>query len=114
MKQLVLAVVAVALVAAPAAAEPNVPGSRPGVTPNSACVSGWEAENLAWGTPRVEAEKFLDGPGRGEDQKLRVYRSCAGPWDHAQVHVRYINGRVAMVMNLRIGRHGTLGVPPRS
>lgn len=97
------------LAVAPAASQ----ASRPGVTPSSACVSGWEFNNVLEGTPRADAERFLDGPGRGGDPQLRLYRSCANDWAHAQVHVRYVRGRVFSVMGMRIGRGGRFVVPPR-
>jgi hypothetical protein len=87
--------------------------SRPGVTPTSACVSGWEFNNLHEGTPRAEAERFLDGSGRGDGDSLRIYRSCANDWAHAQVHVRYVRGRVFSVMGMRIGQGGRFDVPPK-
>lgn len=96
------------LAIAPAASQ----ASRPGVTPSSTCVSGWEFNHLLEGTPRAEAERFLDGPGRGDDRQLRKYRSCANDWARAQVHVKYVRGRVFSVMGLRIGPGGRFDVPP--
>jgi hypothetical protein len=92
---------------------PAAQAARPGVTPSSACVSGYEFNNLLEGTPRAEAERFLDGPGRGDGDSLRVYRSCANDWAHAQVHVRYVRGRVFSVMGMRIGDGGRFDIPAK-
>jgi hypothetical protein len=95
---------------------PTVPhGSRPGVTPTSKCVSGYEFEHIRNGTPRAEAERFLDGPGRFWDgnKNLAIYRSCAGSWREAQVGVKYVGGRVFWVSGTRIV-NGTLIAPPKA
>lgn len=86
--------------------------SRPGVTPDSKCVSGYEFNNLPNGTPRADAEAFLDGPGRGWGQSVRIYRSCAGSWASAQVSVRYVDGKVRSVMGVRMDG-GRLLLPPQ-
>lgn len=106
-------------VAGPAAADEfEVPsqwglnGSRDGVTPRSKCVSGYEFQNLKNGTPRAQAERFLDGPGRSDGRFIRVYRSCAYPWRHAHVSVSYYKGHVFDVIRVR-SKNGTLVIPPR-
>lgn len=107
-----LAALATALLLVGVGAAP-VSASRPGVTPSSKCVSGYEFEQLRAGTPRAEAEAFLDGPGRGDQHTLRHYRSCAGTWRQAQVSVKYLDGRVFSVFDTRISGGGHFIVPAK-
>lgn len=108
----------ITMLGGPAVADPDLPGqsvidgSREGVTPKSKCVSGYELRNLKRGTPRAEAERFLDGRGRSDGPLIRAYRSCAYSWRFANVSVSYYKGRVFDVIRIR-SKNGTLVIPPR-
>lgn len=86
--------------------------SRPGVTPSSACVSGWEFNQLTSGASRAAVEDLLDGPGRATYAGQRAYRSCAGSWRQAQVVVRYAEGRLTLFAGVRLNS-GSLSVPSK-
>lgn len=70
--------------------------SRPGVTPTSACVSGWEFGQLRDGMSRQDVEALLDGPGRPHprySRRMAEYRPCASPtWRQGRTIVEYRHG----------------------
>lgn len=91
----------------PAAADPDVgidlPGSRPGVTPTSRCVTRSEFYAIdPFKTTRAEVEKILDWEGFSASRrsgvttwKVRRYRGCdgrlteAGTWRTSKVFIWY-------------------------